>query len=138
MGATPTAYRASVLIVEDNVANQMVISAFLKKFFCRSVCVGNGLEALEILNDRSFDLIFLDIQMPEMDGFETIKQIRRNKLTADHTVVAMTAHVLAGEREKCLEAGMDDYLPKPIRMQSVEGVLSKWLKTEALPSDEVS
>jgi len=85
------------------------------------IIVENGKQALDILSRESFDLILMDIQMPEMDGYEATRAIReREKTTGFHIpIVAMTAHALKGDREKCIEAGMDDYIAKPIKMEEL-------------------
>jgi signal transduction histidine kinase/ActR/RegA family two-component response regulator len=107
-----------LLVAEDNVVNQKLIQRLLEKRG-HSVCVvSNGLEALERLGQERFDILFLDLQMPELDGMETCKRIRaaEQRTTGVHLpIVALTAHAMSGDREKCLEAGMDGYLSKPIR-----------------------
>lgn len=106
-----------ILLAEDNAVNRNLAVRLLQKQGHNVTAVGNGREALSALERQSFDLILMDVQMPEMDGFEATRAIRRNERgTGKHTpVIAMTAHAMSGDRELCLSAGMDGYAPKPIR-----------------------
>jgi CheY-like chemotaxis protein/HPt (histidine-containing phosphotransfer) domain-containing protein len=125
----PSPPRGSVLVVEDNAVNQRVIELQLRKLGLASLIVGNGIAALGVLADRRFDLVFMDCQMPEMDGYETTMEMRRReKTTGVHTpVIAMTAHAMDGDREKCFAAGMDDYLSKPVRLDVLAETIERWL-----------
>jgi len=109
--------RRSVLLVEDNAVNQLLALQLLKKQGCRVTVAGDGRAALLALEAESFDIVLMDIQMPEMDGFEATAIIReKEKLTGDHIpIIAMTAHALKGDEERCFAAGMDGYIDKPIR-----------------------
>jgi CheY-like chemotaxis protein len=99
----------------------------LDKFECRTTIASNGQQALEALCAESFDLVLMDCQMPVMDGFEATGDIRRAERTMKHTtIVAMTANALQGERERCIAAGMDDYISKPVMLEDLEGVLRRW------------
>jgi two-component system sensor histidine kinase/response regulator len=126
-GADLTGSHLRILVAEDNLVNRAVATGILEKAGHVLVHASTGREAVEALKEGSFDLILMDVQMPEMDGFEATRQIRRlEKMTGGHTrIVAMTAHALAGDRERCLAAGMDDYLSKPLRkedlFQALEG-----------------
>ena len=105
----------SVLLVDDNSVNRLVGAQILRSLNCRVHLAGSGADALEILGQESFDLVFMDCQMPEMDGFEVTKRIRRLPDKRSRLpIVAMTAAALTGDRERCLDAGMDDYITKPI------------------------
>ena len=89
----------------------------------------NGKEAIEAVKNNTYDLILMDCQLPEMDGYEATKEIRKLEGNKRHTpIIAMTAHALEGDKEKCLMAGMDDYISKPVRKEKLEEVLKKWLK----------
>ena len=128
---TALAIDARILLVEDNPINQMVASKMLEKFGLKPELANNGVEALDKLQQQDFDLVLMDCQMPEMDGFEATKEVRRQNLTtADGSplpIVAMTANVMSGDRERCLEVGMDDYIGKPVKRDKLEEVLRKWL-----------
>ncbi len=133
--ATPLpVFALRVLVAEDNQVNQRIAVAQLKKFGCTVDVVANGLEVLEALSRLKYDLIFMDCQMPEMDGYEATKTIR--ELEHQHPqacqwkvpmpIVAMTANAMLGDREVCLTSGMDDYLSKPIRPSELQSVLERW------------
>jgi two-component system sensor histidine kinase/response regulator len=117
----------NVLLVEDSLVNQKLALGVLEQFGHHAVVVSNGREALAATAARKFDVVLMDVQMPEMDGLEATEAIRdRERSTGGHVpIIAMTAHALTGDRERCLAAGMDDYLPKPIRpRQLVETIAS--------------
>jgi PAS domain S-box-containing protein len=115
----------SVLLAEDNLVNQRLAVRLLEKRGHRVVVAATGLEALKALEKESFDLVIMDVQMPEMDGIEATGVIRKNEKTsgAHQPIVALTAHAMKGDREKCLAAGMDGYLSKPIRPHELDQVL---------------
>jgi len=118
-----------VLLVEDNPVNQAVSKAMLEYFGCRVDVAANGQEALKVLAGRPYDLILMDCQMPVMDGYEATRIIRRREAAsqARTPIVALTAHAMEGDREACLEAGMDDYLSKPYKAEEINALLAKWL-----------
>ncbi len=128
-------HEVRVLLVEDNVINQKVTTAVLDKLGYRTEIAANGLEALESLEKMPFDLIIMDCEMPEMDGYEATRKIRGWKNNEDEgirhkgglPIIAMTAHALEGEREKCLAAGMDDFLSKPVSPDNLAKLLKTWL-----------
>jgi len=120
-----------VLLAEDNLTNQKVAFGLLNKFGIEPVVVPNGHEAVEASRRDTFDLIFMDCQMPIMDGLLATAEIRAREGGATHCpIVAMTAHALTGDREKCLAAGMDDYLTKPLSVKALATMLVKWLGQE--------
>jgi CheY-like chemotaxis protein len=117
-----------VLLAEDNLVNQKVALTLLKKFGIQADVAATGMEALDALIGVSYDLVFMDCQMPEMDGFEATRRIReRERGSRRLPVVAMTANAMAGDRERCIEAGMDDYIPKPVRVPDLHRALARWL-----------
>ena len=116
-----------MLLVDDNVVNQKVATKMLEKMGCRVDVAGNGREALASWGRAPYDMIFMDCQMPEMDGYEATGEIRRQEPAGTRIpVVALTANAMQGDREVCLKAGMDDYLSKPIKPDALRGMLSKW------------
>ncbi|MCH6256416.1 ATP-binding protein [Puniceicoccaceae bacterium K14] len=118
------------LIVEDNPGNQKLITLMLDKMGLIADSVSNGVEAVEIAQHNQYKLIFMDCQMPTMDGFEATKLIRKNENGTNHTsvIIALTAMTLKGDRERCLNAGMDDYLSKPLESQTLRRIIEKWIK----------
>jgi len=126
----------SILVVEDNVVNQRVASRLLEKRGHRATIASNGLEALQALERASYDLVLMDVQMPEIDGIEATARIReKEKRTGGHQpVIALTARAMQGDLELCLSAGMDGYLSKPIRSEDLDAVLSKYAADEATQS----
>ncbi|HEX6592952.1 MAG TPA: ATP-binding protein [Moraxellaceae bacterium] len=116
-----------ILVAEDNPVNQLVVREMLKRLGCEVSVVNNGLEAVEAMQrGLGYDLVFLDCHMPGMDGFEASRALRANGVR--QPVIAMTASALAGERERCLAAGMDDFLSKPLRMVELSAMLRRWLE----------
>ena len=116
-----------VLVAEDNPINQKVASSMLHKIGCHADIAGNGREALERARERLYDLVFMDCQMPEMDGFEATVAIRQQETGSERVpIVAMTAHAMPSDRERCLAAGMDDYLTKPISVEQLREVIARW------------
>jgi CheY-like chemotaxis protein/HPt (histidine-containing phosphotransfer) domain-containing protein len=118
-----------VLVAEDNIVNQEVAVLLLEELGFNAHVVSNGRMALEASNDHNCQLILMDCQMPDMDGFEATMSIRqREKQSGDHIpIIAMTAHAMEGDRENCLQAGMDDYLSKPVTISRLREVVQRWL-----------
>ncbi len=118
-----------VLVAEDNAVNQRVTVAMLERLGFRAQAVGNGYEALDALREIPYDLILMDCQMPELDGYETTRIIRNSESLARRRIpiVALTANAIKGDRERCLAAGMDDYLAKPVRLEALQETLARVL-----------
>jgi|GEM_PF-1447786 len=119
-------YKIRVLVVEDNSINQQVAKEILQKFGCRVDVASNGVEAVEAVQLLPYDLIFMDVQMPEMDGYEATQVIRAlPEKMSKIPIIAMTANAMKGDKEKCLAAGMDSYLSKPINMEKLVAAISE-------------
>ncbi len=122
---------ARILLVEDNPVNQMVAQKMLERIGLKATLANNGVEALQCLDEQSFDLVLMDCQMPEMDGFDATREIRKLEFKTPQKmrlpIIAMTANVMSGDRERCLETGMDDYIGKPVQRDQLATVLRKWL-----------
>ncbi len=134
---------ARILLADDNITNQQVALGILKKLGLRADVVANGMEALKALENLPYDLVLMDVQMPEMDGIEATRVIRNwksetgedrdHRISSDRSrisripIIAMTAHAIQGDRKRCLEAGMNDYVTKPVSPQALAKALDKWL-----------
>lgn len=119
--------RARVLVVEDNIINRRVAEAFLRKLGCTVEIAENGEAAINHWRGGGYDIILMDCQMPELDGYDTTRRIRALENGGRRTpIIAMTAYAMTGDRETCLEAGMDDYLSKPLNLAHMAAVLSRW------------
>ncbi len=125
-----------VLLVEDNMVNQKVALRFLERLGYRADCAANGLEAVTAVESRRYDLVLMDLQMPEMDGFEASRVIRR-KFPLEHQprIVALTANALQGDRDVCLDAGMDDYITKPVKLHELSEVIRRQFAAQSEESE---
>jgi len=136
-GWTPGTGR--ILMAEDNEINQFFLSEVLAGKGYSFEVASNGAEALEMLeNDDGFDLVLMDCQMPELDGYDATRRLRTREIDENRPhmpVIAMTAHAMEGDREKCLAAGMDDYLAKPLQVEELDRVLGKWLGSDSDPDE---
>ena len=129
-----------ILLVEDNPVNRLVATSILEKFGCFITPAGNGLEAMVLARKRTFDLIFMDCQMPEMDGYEAttaFRKMERDKCCERTPIIAFTAAAMEGDRQKCLDAGMDDYLSKPVRPIALQKILKKWVPHKIIHEEDV-
>ncbi len=128
-----------VLIAEDNPVNQKVAILQLKKLGYGSIAVGSGRKAIEELKTKNYQLVLMDCQMPDMDGFETTNVIRKSEtMTGKHIpIIGLTAHAMEGDRDKCIAAGMDDYLSKPTSLDKMSKMLAKWTQ-ESTAADDLS
>ncbi len=141
----PSAVRADftpILLAEDNPTNQQVCVAMLKRLGYRSVdVVSNGIEALEALSRMNYRLVLMDCQMPEMDGYEATRRIRKTEIESGSrsrmAIVAMTAHAMKGSQEQCVAAGMDGYLSKPFRLHQMKAILDRWLQRKPCKVDAI-
>jgi signal transduction histidine kinase/DNA-binding response OmpR family regulator len=139
-GAIPVV-RRHALVVEDNAVNQLVTKRFLQRLGIDSDVVGDGAQAFVITADKAYDVVLMDCLMPVMDGYEATRQIRSRERAMELThslIIAMTANAMTGDRERCLAAGMDDYLSKPVRLEELQTVLALWLTNAATPGFEGS
>lgn len=130
-----------VLLVEDNVVNQCVATEILKRIGVDVEVANNGVEAVRAVEQSQFDFVFMDCQMPEMDGFAATRAMREMPELKDLPIVALTANALSGDRQRCLDAGMSDYLTKPFTREQLETMLDKWLEREqtlAIPVGDYS
>ena len=116
----------SVLVVEDNLVNQKIAKRLLEKMGCAVSVANNGLEAVEWLIERRCDVVLMDCQMPIMDGLEATRRIRTFAAPMnDVPIIAVTANAMEGDREKCLAAGMDDYVPKPVKIEVLTDAIGR-------------
>jgi signal transduction histidine kinase/CheY-like chemotaxis protein len=116
-----------VLVAEDTDVNRLIMEKYLSVLGCECTCVGDGARVMDELNRSNFDVVLMDLQMPVMDGFETTQRVR--ELGNSIPIIALTAHAQHGDRERCLAAGMDDYLSKPVRRAELEAKLREWMPT---------
>jgi len=122
------AFGAHILVAEDNRINQMMVTQMLEMMDCKVDIAGNGKEAIEMVRQFDYDLVLMDCMMPEVSGYEATRTIR--KLDGEKrniNIIALTANALQGDRQKCLEAGMSDYLSKPVKKPELQAMLAKWL-----------
>jgi len=116
----------SILLVEDNQVNQLVATSLLRKLGHRADSAENGQEAIQALEQKHYDMVLMDCQMPVMDGYEATRRIRQNPAWKDLPIIAVTANVMQGDREDCLASGMNDYITKPYRRDELRAVINRW------------
>ncbi len=133
-------FNCRVLVAEDNRTNQRVARLMLERLGCRVESVGNGRDAVNAAASSHYDLVLMDCQMPELDGYEATTAIRAAEAQSGRrvTIVALTANALEGDREKCLTVGMDDYIPKPVSVDALEKVLRQWIKADGRTTTSAS
>jgi CheY-like chemotaxis protein len=118
-----------ILVADDNAINQMVALMLLNRLGYTADVAANGVEVIKAIDSKVYDLIFLDVRMPEMDGYEAARRICEKwagDAAARPRIIAMTGNAMQGERERCLEAGMDDYLSKPVRIEELKALIKRW------------
>jgi two-component system, sensor histidine kinase and response regulator len=127
-----------VLVVEDDKVNQLVVAGMLRQLAHHADCVADGIEALQALHERAYDVVLMDIRMPNMDGIEAARRIRRMEGAAARIpIIALTANATTEERLRCEAAGMDDFMSKPFRRAELEGRLTAWRsRSGGAPDDE--
>jgi signal transduction histidine kinase/ligand-binding sensor domain-containing protein/CheY-like chemotaxis protein len=125
---------AHVLVVDDSLINLKVSQKMLEGLSCRVTCAAGGRDALDLCRGEAFDLVLMDVQMPEMDGFQTTAELRALPGGSEVPVVALTANAMQGDRDRCLEAGMDDYVAKPCEREQLRRVLETWVVERTVPA----
>jgi hypothetical protein len=124
----------TILLVEDNTVNQLVGSKVLENLGYGFTIANNGVEAVSAFQSGRYDAILMDCQMPEMDGYEATEAIRRLEVSGSHIpIIAMTAAAMEGDRERCMAAGMDDFITKPVRLEAVSTALERWVAAAGEP-----
>jgi CheY-like chemotaxis protein len=118
-----------VLVCEDNAVNQKLAARMLEKMGCRIDVAANGKEAVSMALAMPYDLVLMDCQMPEMDGYQATQEIRIRMGERHVPILAMTANAMQGDRDKCIAAGMDDYISKPMKIEALRDALNRWLQT---------
>jgi CheY-like chemotaxis protein len=123
-----------VLVAEDNAVNRLLVKRMFEKLGCRIDLAGNGREAVDMASRLRYDIIFMDCFMPELDGYSASRELRELEQTEYRVpIVALTANAMADDRSKCIAAGMDDYLSKPVGIEELRKTLERWLRRQALP-----
>jgi CheY-like chemotaxis protein len=115
------------LLVDDDPINQFFGQALLKTLEVKVSIAASGAAAIQQVQQHTFDLVFMDVSMPDMNGYETTQHIRKDARFSHLPIIALTAHAIAGERERCLASGMNDYLTKPFELDQIRTMLQQWL-----------
>ena len=116
-----------ILIAEDSLINQKILLRMLRQIGCTADVASNGAQAFEAVESIKYDIVFMDMQMPEMDGLEATRKIVNGKKSSERPkIIALTANSMSGDKENCIEAGMDDYITKPVRLEEVISTLKRW------------
>jgi CheY-like chemotaxis protein len=127
-----------ILIAEDSFVNQKILLRILKQIGCTADVVSNGLQAIEAVASKNYDIVFMDMYMPEMDGLEASRKIVNSRFPSNRPrIIALTADSLSGDKEKCIEAGMDDYTTKPVRTEEILSMLNRWAPVPVMSVETV-
>lgn len=127
MTASPTETALKILVVEDYEDNRILFMMLLETLGYQADSVKNGVEVLERLDQQDYDIVLMDCQMPRMDGYEATRELRQREGDQKHTIIiGLTANAMEGDRQKCLDAGMDDYMSKPVRLETLAEMIQKW------------
>ena len=127
-----------ILIAEDSFVNQKILLQILKQFGCTADVVSNGLQAIEAIASKNYDIVFMDMYMPEMDGLEATREIVNSRFPNNRPkIIALTADSLIDDKEKCIEAGMDDYITKPVRTEDILSILNRWVPVPVMSVETV-
>jgi CheY-like chemotaxis protein len=127
-----------ILIAEDSFVNQKILLRILKQIGCTADVVSNGLQAIEAVAAKNYDIVFMDMYMPEMDGLEATKKIVTSRFQCNRPkIIALTAESVSSDRDKCFEAGMDDYITKPVRIEEVLSILNTWAPVPVMSVETV-
>ncbi|MET0533886.1 MAG: response regulator, partial [Steroidobacter sp.] len=123
-----------VLVAEDNAVNRLLVKRMFEKLGCRIDLVGNGREAVDLASQLRYDIIFMDCFMPELDGYGASRELRELEQTEHRVpIIALTANAMADDRAKCIAAGMDDYLSKPVNIDDLRKTLQRWVYDARTP-----
>lgn len=116
-------------MVDDDVRNLFALTTALERYGLNVISAESGQEAIDILNeDKAIDIVLMDIMMPEMDGYETMKRIRKDSRHKNLTIIAVTAKAMKGDRQRCIESGASDYMTKPVNVEQLSSLMRVWLK----------
>jgi CheY-like chemotaxis protein len=127
-----------ILIVEDSFVNQKTLLRILKQIGCTADVVSNGLQAIEAVATKNYDIVFMDMYMPEMDGLEATRKIVNSRFPSNRPrIIALTADSMSGDKDKCIEAGMDDYITKPVRIEEILSMLNRWAPVRGMSVETV-
>jgi CheY-like chemotaxis protein len=125
-----------ILIAEDSFVNQKILLRILKYFGCTADVVSNGLQTIEAVATKNYDIVFMDMYMPEMDGLEATRKIVNSRILKKRPkIVALTADSMPEGKEKCIEAGMDDFITKPVRIEEILSILNRWAPVPVMSLD---
>ena len=121
-----------ILIAEDGFVNKKILLRMLKQIGCYADVVSDGLQAVKAVEAVHYDIVFMDVHMPEMDGLEATRKIVNSRMANERPkIIALTADAMSGDKEKCIEAGMDDYITKPVRLEEVISAVKRWAPAQA-------